>query len=500
MREGLGGCSSLSRFVVAILHRRSTLYSLPLAIALCLAIPAFAQVEPGAASTGVREAWQPPTLTTARYDEHYEQFADPAARSGYWTEPFKYIPIGDGGAYLTTGIELRARKEALHNDLWEADPKADDGYLWLRTLPYADLHVGRVRGFAQLIAAYAVGVASGPGAIDQTRVDLLQGFADIRLGDAETGRTDATGITLRAGRQLLSLGSERLVGTRYGMNVPLAYDGFRGLVSFDGALLNVIALRPVQAGRGTFDDRRSRTRSLYGAYLTLPKIGLSSGLDLYWLGYANDSARFGGIVGKEDRHSIGARFFGRSSGWHWNVEGVYQFGHFAGGTISAWTLGNEVGYAISGVPLEPNLTVRFNIVSGDRRAGDNRLGTFNALFPRGKYFGELSPVGPTNIINLNPRISFAFSDNVAASVGAMAYWRYSRGDGVYDIPGNLLRSPGTATARFIGKQAEASVSWQATPELALSTSIAAFDAGAFIRQTGSAKTITLLGLEANFRF
>ncbi len=471
-----------------------------LPIALCVASPAFAQTEPGASSPTVREAWQPPTLTTTRYDEHYEQLADPAARDDHWTGPFKYIPIGKDGAYLTTGIELRARNEAFRNNFWSDDPAADDGYLWLRALPYADLHVGRVRGFVQPIAAYAVGVASGPGPIDQTRVDLLQGFADVRLGQAETGRTDATGVTLRAGRQLLSLGSERLIGTRYGPNVPLAFDGFRSLVSFDGALLNLIAVRPVQSNPGTFDDRRSRTRSLYGAYLTLPQVGLSSGLDLYWLGYENDTARFGGILGQEERHSVGARVFGKSAGWRWNVESVYQFGRFAGGTISAWTLGSEVGHTIAGAPLEPDVTLRFNIISGDRRAGDGRLGTFNALFPRGKYFGELSPVGPTNIVSLNPSVAFALSDDVSASVAGMAYWRYSRSDGVYDVPGNLIRAPGTATARFIGKQVEATLSWQATPELELSTSLSAFEPGAFIRQTGSAKTITMLGLEANFRF
>jgi len=448
----------------------------------------------------VSEAWQPPFLTTTRYDEHYEQLADPRARSGHWTEPFKYIPVGDDGAYLTTGIELRARNEAFRNNFWEDHPEADDKYLWLRALPYADLHVGRVRGFVQPIAAYAAGVSRGPSPIDQTRVDLLQGFADVRLGEAATGRTDAAGVTLRAGRQLLSLGSERLIGTRYGINVPLGFDGFRGLVSFDGALLNLISVRPVQAGPGTFDDRRSRTRSLYGAYLTLPNVGLSSGLDLYWLGYENDAARFGGILGEEERHSVGARIFGRSAGWRWNVEGIYQFGHFADDTISAWTVGSEIGYASSGVPLAPDFTFRFNIISGDKRAGDRVLGTFNALFPRGKYFGELSPVGPSNIISANPRASFALGDSVSASIAGMAYWRYSRGGGVYDIPGNLVRPAGTAAARFIGKQAEVTLSWQATPELELSTSLSAFDAGAFIHQTGSAKTITMVGLEANSRF
>ena len=120
--------------------------------------------------------------------------------------------------------------------------------------------------------------------------------------------------------------------------------------------------------------------------------------------------------------------------------------------------------------------------------------------PKGKYFGELSPVGPTNIVSVNPRVGFDLGGGVCASVAAMAYWRYSRGDGVYDIPGNLIRAAGDRDARFIGKEAEATLAWQASPEWELSTSVSAFAPGAFIGQTGPARTILMLGLESNFRF
>ncbi|TCP30083.1 alginate export family protein [Sphingomonas sp. BK235] len=459
--------------------------------------------EAGAAAPTATDAWQSPTLTITRYDEHYDRLADPSARDDHWTEPFKYIPLGNGGAYLTTGIELRARNENYHENLWGGAAAPNDSYLWLRALPYADLHVGTgkvaARAFVQPILAYAVGVAPSAGPIDQTRADLLQGFMDVRIG-ADTNAPDGLGLTLRAGRQMLSLGTERLVGTRYGPNVPLTFDGFRGFASVKGATVTILAVRPVTPGLGTFDDTRSRAKSLWGAYATIPAIAPGVGLDLYYLGYRNTTAPFGGVTGRELRHSIGARSLGVVGDWHWNVEGVAQFGRYAGGTIAAWTLGTEVGRKFSTAPLTPDAVLRVNVVSGDRRASDGKLGTFNALFPKGKYFGELSPVGPTNIISVNPRVSATLSPTVTASLGGNAYWRYSRGDGVYDIPGNLIRAPGTASARFIGKEVEGTLGWQVTPELELSSSLSAFDAGGFIRQTGSARTIVMLGLEANFRF
>ncbi|HEX7781285.1 MAG TPA: alginate export family protein [Sphingobium sp.] len=449
------------------------------AILPCLAL----LLLPHPAAAQQREAWQAPTLSITRYDEDWSDLADAEKRAHHWTGPFKHIPLGDD-AWLSTGIELRARSESYDDNLWGGADAPDDSYLWLRAMPYADLHVGKARAFVQPIAAYAVGVAPLAGPIDQTRIDLLQGFGEADLGP----------VMLRIGRQMLLLGTERLIGTRYGPNVPLSFDGARADVAIGKASVSLLAVRPVQPGPGSFDDATSSTRTLWGAYTALPE------LDLYYLGYRNRAARFGGTQGREVRHSIGVRSYGARGPWHWNIEGVYQFGHYEGQRIAAWTLGTEVGRSFSTLPFAPDATMRVNIVSGDGRAGDGKLGTFNALFPKGKYFGELSPVGPTNIISLNPRISGNLGGGVSASIAAMAYWRYSRRDGVYGIPGNLIRPAGESDARGIGKEVEATVAWQATAEWELSASLSAFGPGAFIRQTGTAKTIAMLGLESNFRF
>lgn len=458
-------------------------------LALSLAIAAtLLPAAPALASEGEgREAWQAPTLSITRYDEDWSDLADPKKRAHHWTGRFKYISLAND-AYVVTGGELRLRSENYHGNGFGAAAAPDDSYVWARAMPYVDLHVDAVRAFVQPIAAYAVGVAPQAGPVDRTGADLLQGFVDVTAPLGEDGS-----LTLRAGRQMLSLGTERLVGTRYGPNVPLAFDGVRADLRHGKARLSLIAVRPVRSGTGDFDDATSHQKALWGAYATLP------GLDLYYLGYANREAIHGTDHGREERHSLGARVHGSADRWSWNVEGVIQFGRFAGQPILAWTLATEAAHGFPDAPLSPRILLRANVASGDARAGDGRIGTFNALFPKGKYFGELSPVGPYNIINLNPAVSLTLSPTVSLGLSAMAYWRASRGDGVYDIPGNLVRAPGTASARFIGKEAEASLSWQATPELELSTSLSAFAPGDFIRQTGPARTITLLGFEANFR-
>lgn len=443
------------------------------------------------------EAWKPPVLTTERYNEDWSNLADPANRTGHWTEKFKYIPLdGTGAVYLTTGAEARLRYEDYQGNGWGGAAAPDDGYLWTRVMPYADLHVGKVRAFVQPVAAYAAGVAPSPSPVDQTRVDLLQAFADV-----ETDLGDGASLRLRAGRELIGLGTERLVGTRYGPNVQQPFDGGRAILHRGALTANLFYLRPVEAGPGSFDDRTSHNRTLWGLYAT-QMFGPAGamGIDLYYLGYRNETARFQQGTGDEQRHTIGARFFGSASGMHWNVEGMAQFGRFAGMPIRAWSVASEMGHVLPRLPLKPDAFLRFNMASGDASAKDHRLGTFNALFPKGKYFGELSPLGPYNLVNLQPGVTLDLGSGVSLSLAGALYWRESRGDGIYDVPGHLLRAGAAGNSRFIGREGEAKLQWRATKELTLSGSLSAFQPGGFIRETGPARTIRLIGLESNYRF
>ena len=175
---------------------------------------------------------------------------------------------------------------------------------------------------------------------------------------------------------------------------------------------------------------------------------------------------------------------------------MLQRGRFDGQPIRAWSLATETALSFPGTPLKPRLRLRANIASGDRDAADDRLGTFNALFPKGKYFGELSPIGPRNIVNIHPSVDFDLGKGVTIELVAARFWRESRGDGIYDIPGGLIRPAGGSDARHIGDQVEISMGWQANEILSFSASLSAFRPGGFIRDTGPARTIHMVGAEA----
>ncbi len=426
--------------------------------------------------------------TNLRYDEDWSLLSD-APREGW--RAAKYLPLAkDSWAYLTLGVEARARFEGFDDNLWGDPPAPDDGYLWLRVMPHADLHAGPARVFVQGIAGYARGVGAGKGPADETGIDLLQGFADVRIPLGDDGS-----LTVRGGRELVALGSERLVGIRYGPNIPQAFDGFRAIAEHGPIRLDAFHLRPVATGGGSFDDKTSKTRRLDGLYATItPAKGV--GIDAYWLGYENETARFAARTGRESRDTFGLRFFGRRGDLGWNWEAMRQRGHFDGSRIRAWSLATETAWSFPHAPLGPRLRLRANIASGDRDPADGKLGTFNALFPKGKYFGELSPIGPRNIVNLHPSVDFDLGQGVTVEFVAARFWRESLGDGIYDIPGGLIRPAGGSSARHIGDQVEISAGWQASAFLSFAASLSAFRPGSYIRDTGPARTIHMVGAEA----
>ncbi|MCW2238585.1 alginate export family protein [Azospirillum canadense] len=462
-------------------------------LALCLVTNMVGSGTAGAADPA------PPPLTNTRFNEDYRYLLDPNARTGAFWEPFKATPLtSDGYASLSFGQETRLRFEAIRNSSWGQDNPQNDAYGFWRVLPYADLRVGQgFRVFGQLILADAVGKLEPLAQPDADRIDLMQGFADFNapLGEAQG--------TLRIGRQMLSYGSERLISIRYGANVPRSFDAVTGIVTAGPWRVDAFLGRPVRVSPKLFDDERDGRRAAWALYATRPLDlgwGGTTGLDAYYIGYRNDRASFDAGTGREERHTLGTRFFGKADGWDWNWEAMGQFGSFGTGSIQAWSLATDTGYRMDSLPLQPRFGLKANIASGDTNPRDGTLETFNPLFPRAKYFGELTPVGPFNLMNLHPSVDLALSEEFSLNASAIAYWRESLDDGVYDLTGGLLRSGAGSGARYIGTQGELVLSYSAGRTVEGLVSYSIFKPGAFIKDTGPAKTTHFVGMEAVFKF
>jgi hypothetical protein len=453
---------------------------------------------PAAVAQTVDTPPQPPAIGALRQDEDYSYLRDPRNRSGAWWEGLKFVPLdGTGWAYLTLGDEERLRYERYWNNAFGSAVRPDEDYLRYRLLPYADLHVGpHFRVFGQLQGAWSTRAALTKSPFtDETGLDLVQGFADVSLPVGEDGR-----LTVRGGRQVLLYGTQRLIST--GPNIRFSFDGALARWETNAWRVDALFVRPVLQGLESFDDEADGSRKLWPLYVTrqLPGISPDAGLDFYYIGYENDSARFNQGEGHEVRHTLGARFFGSRGAWSWDQEAMFQFGTFAGGDIRAWAIASVTRYTFVHMPLQPFVEVHGNIVSGDRDANDRRLETFNALFTNAEYFGEIGVLGPANVMTIHPTVGVDLGAGWSLTSAATFFWRQSTGDGIYGPALNVLRRAGESRARYIGSQAEGALNWQANRHLSFRAVYSIFEPGRFISDTGPARTVRFIRLQSAFVF
>jgi hypothetical protein len=160
----------------------------------------------------------------------------------------------------------------------------------------------------------------------------------------------------------------------------------------------------------------------------------------------------------------------------------------------------DTRYTFADVPLKPYIELRANAISGDRDPNDTDLNSFNAMFPKGKYFGEIGLIGPRNLLNLHPVIGVDLGQGWSLRGAAVFFWRESLGDGVYDNPGNLLRASGDSRARYIGTQSEVVLGWTPVRGIEIEVAYSEFEPGRFIEETGPSKTVRFIGAEIQLRF
>ena len=444
----------------------------------------------------VQAPLSPPALRTTRQDEDYAYLRDPAHRTGAWWEPWKYLPLDAAGdTYLTIGGELRSRYEVFRGDQWGEAVPPDRDYGWHRALPYADLHLARdVRLFAQGIVALETGDEGERTPIDEDRADVLQAFCDLPVP------LEGAAATVRVGRQVLALGSERLLSSRYGPNVMRSFDVVKCTVGDGATRLDGFYGRPVDVEPGAFDDRADASAEVWAVYGTT-RLDLAERFDveLYYIGLRRDLSTFEEGAGRELRHTVGTRWAGAHRGFDWNTEVMGQFGTFGNGHVRAWSIATDTGHTFGG-PWTPRVGLRADVVSGDRSAGDGDLETFHPLFPRGKYFGEIGLIGPYNLVDLHPSLELHVAEAWTIGIASVLYWRQSVDDGVYDIAGGVLRGSGGSGERHVGTQWDLTLDYEPDRCWSISIALSTFVAGSFLRATGPDESVHYAGAELRFVF
>jgi hypothetical protein len=444
----------------------------------------------------------------SREDEDWSFLRDPAVRAARQGTPtgrfdrLKHLPLGgDGRASLSLGGEFRPYAEGFANENWGAGPARRDAYLLQRFMLHADVRAadGRARAFVQFKSGAVSGRSGGPRPPDRDDLDINQLFVDAPLG---------AGAVLRLGRQEMNYGAGRLISVREGPNVRVGFDGARAIwnAGRSGWRTDLFAVRPVRTGFGAFDDRPNWSDALAGVYAAGP-LG-SERLDVYVLRSERRRARFDQGAGTERRDSIGARLSSAPGGggrpFDYDLEVTGQYGAFgaraARGRVRAWSVAGTAGYTLGRARWRPRVGIDAGATSGDRDPDAPDVQTFAPPAPRGSYFGQIGANGPQNSVGFSPTLGLHPRENVSAAAGCYFFWRQSVRDGLYGVPGNLLRSGRGSDARFVGTQPQVEVTWRADPYTSFTLNYARFFAGRFLRETGPSRNIDYFAAWMTFRF
>jgi hypothetical protein len=433
-------------------------------------------------------------MQMTRWSEDYWQLND------LDTEPvgfdrLKWISLArENDIALSIGGSIREQLESYQNREFGLAEGDDDVYLMHRLLLHVDLKLGsQARVFVELGNSLIPGRDAAPSPVDKNELDITQAFFDLTPG-AEEGR-----LRLRVGRQELPLGSGRLVALRDGPNNRLAFDAARLTVGDDRWSVDAFVAAPVELRPGVFDDRFNEETAFWGLYATVPSPFDEHGeIDLYYLGIDRDDRVFGGASGHETRHSLGARLFGGSDGFDYNLEAVGQFGRLGDADVRAWTVASDFGFTWEEHPWRPRLGVRANISSGDR-GNDGSTETFDPLFPNNSYFSEAAALSPANLIDINPSVTVRPRDHLEFLAMWDFVWLTSEDDAAYSPPGVRLFDPADSDGRFVGHSLSVKGSYQFDRHSSLTMAYTRFFAREAITSAGG-DDIDYFALWYEFRF
>ena len=401
----------------------------------------------------------------------------PAPPDSWQSRAADSSPIVDRerGPAWTWGIELRGRLELpTAIDFNDYD---DDQFGLIRMRLWSGWEASeQLRFYVQLQDARA------PGFSDPNNQDAAVHHVDFREAYADFGREQGA-WSLRAGRQELAFGDERLVGAdNYWDPLGQVFDALRLSYHRTGLRVDAFGAFVVIPTSSSFTTPSIGNR-LYGLYTSLDKLVPGSAIEPYFF-WKNDRG-----VGEGQEADAGNDVFTygvRAAGklpyrLDYNVEMARQSGHRVLDAVHAWAGHWELGFRVRDTELGPRLGAEYNFATGDSRSGDGRHTTFDDLYPAGyNKYGMADPFAWRNIENVSGSLDWGISRRWRMGVGYRSFWLASIQDGLYTKGDLFLTLNPYATSRHVGNQASIMAAYEFSKSLQLYGGYARFFPGQYL--------------------
>jgi hypothetical protein len=377
--------------------------------------------------------------------------------------------------WLRLGLEHRGRLEGPMNASF--DRTRDDAYWLNRFRLDVGVKASPLLSFqAQVQDAQVFGRNAKPDA------PPFEDTFDLRVAYAEIGTTGQRPVTLRAGRQELTFGEQRLVGHLGWANTARTFDAARVTLArrayrLDGFVSSVVAIR-----EGEF-NRSAQGEALHGVYGAFPTLVAKAVIESYVLVRNVESLLSEtGPRGDLTSATIGTRVVGKLP-WRldYNTDLAIQRGSLAADDVRAWA-----GHWVLGQTISAKSSVRvfgeYNYASGDRSGTDGRRGTFDQLYPTGHdKYGLADQIGWRNVHHARASLEIKPTSTLILSGGYHSWWRASATDHVYSASGAVLaRSVAGVRDTHIGQELDVQGTYTLAPRVQVHAGYAHVLPGSFL--------------------
>jgi hypothetical protein len=306
---------------------------------------------------------------------------------------------------------------------------------------------------------------------------------DLRTAFADVG-TSTGPVTIRAGRQELVYGEQRLIGHVSWLNAARTFDGVKASLRSKPFSADLFATSVVRILDSEFDKSGNGNR-FAGVYGTTSRLIPQATVEPYVLFKrdVNLRAEAGGL-GTLKETTTGVRIAGKlPARFDYGVEMALQRGSLGTDDISAWAGHWQMRETFPG-RTAVRLTGEYNYASGDQDPGDNVRGTFDQLYPtpHDKY-GLADQIGWKNVHHARAGFEVTPFKGFPVTTNYHSWWLAEARDAIYNAGSTVLARVATgAVDRHVGQEIDVQVSRALTPQIQAAAGYAHIVPGAFLKE------------------
>ena len=275
---------------------------------------------------------------------------------------------------------------------------------------------------------------------------------DIRQAYLALQHEGRVSFGLRAGRQELAFGAERLIGPA-DWGLSRTFDALDFTLNRGAFKIDLLAGSAVLIDN-TRLDRHRPGEHFYGAYGSW-KAGPGFNLEPYLLFKQNLLIKSeSGLVGDALVTSPGLRAFGKLPGRvDYTAEAIVQRGSYSNDRVSAFAYTATAGWTPFPASWKPRASIEYSYASGDSFNHDGIRKTFDQFYPSNHgYYGMIDQFGWKNLRNVRTGLDCQPHRKLKLRVDYNTFSLASVQDSLYNSSGSAVVLNRAATSAHIGNE------------------------------------------------